>query len=96
MAWLEKRRGTLHLNFRVGPQKFKRSLKTADEREAAAIQSRVERRLRLIEQGDLQVPDGADIVTFLLTDGKRTRQISISKQMSLSDLFDRYEQDANR
>ena len=44
MAWLEQHpiSGTYQLNFRLGGAKFKRSLKTSDEREAVTRLARFE------------------------------------------------------
>ena len=40
------------------------------QREAEEIATRVDWRLRLIEQGDLALPDDCDFVTFLMSDGR--------------------------
>lgn len=75
MAWLQSVRGTFHVSFRFRGKKFKRSLKTTCETEARSRKARLEETIRLIESGRLEVPEGADIATFLLSDGKLTQGI---------------------
>ena len=41
MAWLEKRGDSFHLCFRLGNEKFKKSLKTTEQDEADATRSQV-------------------------------------------------------
>ena len=72
MAWLEQRGNQFHLGIRFGSRKLKRSLQTNDSKAAQELADRVERRLKLIEQGDLIFPPDADPMTFLLSDGKLT------------------------
>ena len=77
MAWLEKRGQYFHIEFRFGCQRFKRSLKTCNEQEASELAARVERKLRLVEQGDLAIPDGVDVATFVISDGRLTQPVSV-------------------
>ena len=74
MAWLEQDResGPYQLVFRLGNQRIKRSTRTKDEQEAQEIALRVERRLRLVEQGDLSIPDTVDPVGFLMGEVEKT------------------------
>lgn len=90
MAWLEQRGGQFHLGIRIGTRKVKRSLQTDDHDEARDIAGRVERRMRLIQQGDLVLPEGADLLTFLLTDGKRVQPVTVSAAITLDELCTRY------
>ena len=90
MAWLEKRGDNFHLCFRLGEQKFKRSLKTANQREADTAVARVERRLMMIEDGDLLIPDDADLTTFIISDGKLERPVVVHA-MTLRELLVKYE-----
>jgi integrase len=90
MAWLEKRGDSFHLSFRLGDQKFKRSLKTRDQSIADTALIRAERRLKLIEDGDLSIPDDADLATFILSDGKLERPIVI-RAKTLRELLTTYE-----
>lgn len=73
MAWLEKRGGSFHLCVRLGEQKFKRSLKTINHRAAETAVSRVDRRLKLIEDGVLSIADDAD--SQVIVGGLRPRRI---------------------
>lgn len=90
MAWLEKREGNFHLGFRLGDHKFKKSLKTSDAKLAHLALARVERRLGLIEQGEISIPDDVDLATFVLSDGKLARPIAI-KAATLRELLARYQ-----
>ena len=90
MAWLERRGDRFHLCFRLGEQKFKRSLKTTNQREAETTVCRVERRLKLIEDGDLSIPDDADLATFILADGRLERPVVV-RAMTLRELLVKYE-----
>lgn len=64
MAWLEQKpSGTFHLVFRIGEQKFRRSLKTKDKKEASSRRNRVEENLRLVEAGRLDIPESVDVPT---------------------------------
>ena len=70
MAWLQKIEGNFHISFRFGGQKFKRSLKTKISTEAHTRKARLEETIRLVESGRMDVPNDADVATFLLSDGK--------------------------
>lgn len=90
MAWLEKRGDGFHLGFRFGDQKFKKSLKTNEPRLANLALARVERRLELIEQGEVEIPHDVDFATFVLSDGKLARPVTV-KAMTLQELLKQYE-----
>lgn len=90
MAWLEQRGNQYHLGIRFGSQKLKRSLQTNDPKEAQDLLDRVDRRLKLIDQGDLVIPSDADLLTFLLSDGKLVRPVEVSAGLTLGDLCQRY------
>lgn len=91
MAWLEKKNsGTYHIVFRIGKQKLRRSLKTKCSEEAASRHIRIEENLRLVAAGRLEVPEDADLVTFLLSDGKLNRKINVPKRTQLGKLFEQY------
>lgn len=71
MAWLEqKKSGQFSVVFRFGEEKFKRSLRTKPSKEARAAKSRIEENIRLVERGLLTLPEDADVVSFLLSDGR--------------------------
>jgi len=90
MAWLERRGNQFHLGVRIGDRKVKPSLQNNNADEAQQIVSRIERRLKLIEQGDLSLPAGADLVTFLLSDGKLIQPVNVKMGTTLANFCDKY------
>jgi integrase len=92
MASLEKRSGRYRISFRFGGQKFSRSLRTKDEREARASLARLEDNVRRSQLGTLMIPEGADIPTYLLSDGnlsaKPTAQACLTLEALLDEFFD--------
>ncbi|MCG8651729.1 MAG: site-specific integrase [Pirellulales bacterium] len=87
MAGLEVRNGRYNIIVRFGGKRFVRSLKTGDEEEAVARKTRVEENIRLVESGRLVIPDNADVITFLLSDGNLSKKPTVKKSLSLSALF---------
>ncbi len=74
MPWLEQTQGGIyHIAFRYGGRKFKKSLRTREERTADARLRRVDENIQLVESGRLIVPGDADLGTFLLSDGQLNR-----------------------
>ena len=67
MAWLQNVEGNFHISFRFGGQKFKRSLKTKIGTEAHTRKARLEETIRLVESGRMEIPQDADVATFLLS-----------------------------
>ncbi len=92
MAWLDKRGQTFRVVFQIGEQTFKRSLKTSDRREAAGRVALVERRIKMVQLGELIVPDDIDLPTFLVTDGQpKTSSPSVVKPaMTLAVAIEKY------
>lgn len=91
MAWLEQKpTGAYHIVFRIGAEKLRRSLKTKDKKEASARLARIEENIRLVESGRLVVPDDADAVSFLLSDGRLTQRVSQQKRLRLRQLHQCY------
>lgn len=93
MAWLEKDRadGPFFVVFRVGERRVKRSARTSVEREANEFALRVERRLRLIEEGELVVPDDMDVVTFVMSEsGKAAQPLKQIISVTLEQVCDEY------
>lgn len=74
MPTIERRNKTFHITFRLNGQRFRRSLRTSDERSAQASMARLEDNLRRVELGTLEMPDDADVAAFLLSDGRRTKK----------------------
>jgi len=86
-----KKRGIqFHMGIRIGNRKVKQSLQSDDAKEAQEIADRVDRRMKLIKQGDLVVTDGADILYFQPSKGKLTQRVQLSPTVSLEELCYRY------
>lgn len=90
MASVEKKSYGFRIVFRFGGQKFHRSLQTEDEAEAESALGRLEDNIRLVRRGRLVIPDGADVPTFLLSDGKLNELPKAAKTLTLAELFDQY------
>jgi hypothetical protein len=90
MAGLEVRNGRYNIIVRFGGKRFVRSLRTDDEDEALGRKLRVEENIRLIESGRLQIPDGADVITFLLSDGKLSHKPLAKATLTLAQFFDQF------
>ena len=92
MASLQKYpSGHYHVSLRFAGRKFNRSLDTKDEEEALGKLGRMKDNIKLVNRGILTIPPGADIPTFLLSDGKLTGPIEIPSVVTLGMLTDRYE-----
>jgi hypothetical protein len=79
MAWLElARSGVYQICFRLGDKRFSRSLRTEDEKTAAAAKAILEESLSLVERGRLKIPQGADVAKFLLSNGEVTGPIKVN------------------
>jgi len=89
MAWLEKRGNRFRIKFRYGGRELRYPLKTASQEDADAALSRLEENLALLNRGRLELPEGADIGLFLLSDGKLTRKPKI-ESVSFKEYFRRY------
>lgn len=83
--------GNYHACFRFGGKRFKRSLKTNNEGEATSLLGRIEDNARLAARGKLHIPEGADIPTFLLSDGQLTKPLEVAEALTLAKLIDCYE-----
>ena len=92
MAWLDKRGQNYRLVFQVGGQTFKRSLGTSDRREAEGLVALVERRIKMVERGELTVPEDAELATFLVSDGKAKKlpAVAVKSVMTLAVAVEQY------
>lgn len=90
MASIVERGDSLHVVFRFGGRKFSRSLKTSIRSEAEGAVARLIENLSLIERGRLIIPTGADVPTFLLSDGKLNERPKVNATLTLTDLFTQY------
>src|SRR6516162_3041362 len=82
--------GRYRIRFYLGGIEFKRSLKTKDEKTALGIQARAEETIRLLDQGRLEIPTGADPAAFVLSDGKLTGKPVVQRAQTLAELFATY------
>ncbi len=90
MGWVERRGKKFRLSFRYGGRLFRHSLGTSSEKVADESLALVERNLRLLEEGILELPPGADLPLFLLSGGKRTARPEIAEPLALGSLVERY------
>lgn len=91
MAWVERdSTGYYFICLRVGAKRFKRSLDTKSEREASLSKARLEENLLLVERGRLEIPASADLVTFLLSDGRVAGKLEVPESLTLRQLFKQY------
>jgi len=92
MAWVEQKpNGTFHIVFRLGEEKYRRSLRTKNRKAAAAQCARLDETLQFVESGRLVIPDDADTVSFLLSDGKLNGTATRQKRLTLGQAFSVYE-----
>ncbi len=82
--------GRYRIRFYYGGVEYKRSIKTMHKKTAFGIQARIEETIRLLEQGRLEIPPGADPAVFILSDGKMTGKAVVPRSLTLADLFATY------
>jgi hypothetical protein len=95
MASLEKRNGRFRVVFCYGGKKLAHSLKTSNERTATLAVARLEDNLSRIELGYLPLPEGVDLVSFLLSDGRLPQRPAVVhaeqvRQRTLGELLDKF------
>lgn len=83
--------GQYHLRFRFNGHAYRRSLKTSDREEAAAILVRARETMRLIERGRIVLPELVDLAEFILSDGKVAVPQDRRHCPTLSKLVDNYQ-----
>lgn len=91
MAWLEQRGDKFRIAFRFRGEKFRVNLKETEPKEANGCLARLEENLRLVERGRLDVPPGADLGLFLISDGKLEKPVELVRAVRLSELFKTYQ-----
>jgi hypothetical protein len=89
-ASLELRGQRYRIVSRYGGRSFQHPLKTDDPDDAGSCLARLEENLRHLERGRLTLPAGADLPTFLLSDGKFAQKPSVPEAFTLQALYDRY------
>jgi hypothetical protein len=80
----------IRLSFRYGGRLFRHSLGVEKQKEADERLALVEPNLRLMEEGILELPRGADLPLFLLSGGKLTAKPEVHAVLTLGELVDRY------
>jgi hypothetical protein len=90
MATLEKRSDSYRVIFYFGGQRFARSLKTDNPREALSSIARLDDNLRRVELGLLTCPEDVDLATFLLSDGRAEAKHSVPTIRTLCQLCQNY------
>jgi integrase len=92
MAWLyqDPDSHNFKICFRFRGRAHKKSIKTSDPMEANIILGGVNRTLFRLEQHLLELPPGADILAFVMSDGKPADIPAIVKPITLQELIDRY------
>src|SRR5437870_3480133 len=83
MAWLEQRGDKFRIAFRFRGEKFRVNLKATESKEADGCLARLEENLRLVERGRLDVPPGADLGLFLISDGKLEKPVELVRAVRL-------------
>lgn len=94
MAWLEQHPTSGHFKicFRWGGKKRRKSIAVTDSKAAEAILLRFEENVTLLERGRLEPPPNADIMAFLLSDGKLSASPKAThvQPKTLREIVDRY------
>src|SRR5262245_56073758 len=90
MAWLFQERGIYKIGFRLNGVFVKRSLRTRDGNRAKGLKARLEANLFDLEHGRISLPEGGDLLVFLLSDGRAAAKPLITRSLTLKQLFDAY------
>ncbi|MGE0529460.1 MAG: tyrosine-type recombinase/integrase [Bdellovibrionales bacterium] len=91
MPSLELRSTHYRLVFRFRGKKYSHTLKTNNRHQAEILLGGVEKTLWRLEQGLLELPLGADIVSFVLTDGKVSHKPEQAKVLTLETLCNQFQ-----
>jgi integrase len=70
MAFLEQRGGRFRLIFRYAGRRYTHTLKTANPSIAEGLQGGIEKTLMLLDQKVLKIPDGVDVLSFIVGNGE--------------------------
>ena len=70
MAFLEQRGDRFRIIFRHAGRRYIRTLKTKDPAIAEGFKGAIERTLMLLDQRVLKVPDGVDVLSFVIGYGQ--------------------------
>ena len=83
--------GNYHVKFRFAGKQYRRSLHTKMRRTAEASACHIEENIRLVEGGRLELPEDADVPTFLLSDGKLLGKPLPTSGITVGTVFDKYQ-----
>ena len=89
MATIERHGLGFRIAFRFAGQRFRRTLKSKNAKEANGALARLEDNLRRVELGLLELPDDVDVVTYLLSDGRSSNRPKTPIR-TLRQLFDNF------
>jgi integrase len=92
MASLENRTGYWSIAFRFGGKKYNRSLATRDRRAAEQLKKTVENTIWRVEQGVLELPENADVISFFLSGGRNHLAAKAPETVSLGGLVEQYKE----
>jgi hypothetical protein len=70
MAFLEQRGDRSRLLFRHAGRRYTHTLKTTDEIIAEGLKGGIEKTLMLLDQKVLRIPDGVDVLSFIIGNGE--------------------------
>ena len=98
MPYFEKRGENYRIVFHLDGKRYRHALKTSDEAVARSVVGGVERTIMLIEQRALQIPEGADVMSFILSGGQAAKPVAVepatesakAKPITLEQLRDKY------
>jgi integrase len=85
--------GLYSIRFRLGTQRFNRSLETTSEKEAREEKGKIEKTIRLIKEGEKDLPDSAtpeQVWNFLRSGGKRSGKVKLAAAVSLETVVEEY------
>ena len=86
MAFAQKRGDRYRVVFQFQGKKYRKSLKTDKAGVAEAVVGGVKRTLMMLEQGLLHIPDGANILTFVLSGGQDVKLPATASEPEASEV----------
>ncbi len=85
--------GLFSVRFRFGSHRFNRSVETSIEKEAKEEKARIQKTIRRIKEGEIDVPEGLtpdQLWDFLRSGGRRVGLVKLATPVSLEKLADEY------
>jgi len=99
MAFVEQRRQWFRIIFRHQGRRYTHTLKTPDPTVAEGLKGGIEKTLMLLDQKVLKIPEGVDVLTFVLSNGQVEKKSALPagegngqarQSITLRELMDRY------